>query len=153
MVDEEWPDYSALVLAADDSADGFLQTFEISEAELNAALVVLSACETGLGRLYRGEGLLGLKRAFLVAGARSVLVSLWSVEDSTADFIAEFYRQFDEDTSPSRALRQAKLAYLEEKRPLGSRQAISLSHPLFWAPMTLTVTAPGVTAAMKGSPD
>ena len=141
VVDEELPDYSALVLARDDSADGFLQTFEISEAELNAALVVLSACETGLGRLYRGEGLMGLKRAFLVAGARSVMVSLWSVEDSTADFIAEFYRQFDVDTSISGALRQAKLAYLEKSRPLGGSQAISLSHPLFWAPMTLTVSA------------
>ena len=65
----------------------------------------------------------------------------WSVEDSTADFVAEFYRQFDVDTPLSGALRQAKLVYLEKKRPLGGRQAISLSHPLFWAPMTLTVSS------------
>ncbi len=141
FVDDEVPDYSTLVLSAGDESDGFLQGFEILQARLRSRLVTLSACETALGRLYRGEGLVGLKRAFLVAGARSMLVSLWSIEDSSADFMEMFYEQLSEGVGLNQALRETKLEYLKKNRPLGSTRSLSLSHPFFWAPFTLTVTS------------
>ena len=140
IVDERFPDYSSLVLAGDDEQDGFLQSYEILRTPLNARLVVLSGCETGLGRLYRADGLVGLKRAFLVAGARSIVASLWSIEDATVDFMSDLYARLAAGESLSRALRETKLAYLEKTRPLGSAQ-FSLSHPFFWASMTLTLGA------------
>ncbi len=139
LVDERYPEYSTLVLSRDSGEDGFLQAFELADAPLNAELVVLSACETGLGRLYRSEGLLGLKRSFLAAGARAVVVSLWSVEDSITDFVAEFYQNLDGGADRAAALQAAKLAYMKSTRPLGRGQTLSLSHPVFWAPMTMTV--------------
>ena len=141
IVDEARPEYSALILAADDESDGFLQTFEILEAELNSTLVTLSSCETALGRLYRAEGLLSLKRAFLIAGAHSILVTLWSIHDSSADFMEDFYRFIVADRAPVTALRQAKLGYLEKTKPLGEDLSLSLSHPFFWAPFSLTVSS------------
>jgi len=141
LLNNEQPNYSALLLASEPESDGLLQTFEISNTHLNANLVTLSGCETALGKLVKGEGLLGLRRAFLQAGARSVLVSLWSVEDSTADFMEEFYRNLGKDLSPGKALRLAKTQYLERTLPAGPGQQISLSHPFFWAPFVLTTTS------------
>ncbi len=141
LVDETYPEYSTLVLSRDAAEDGFLQTFELADAPLHAELVVLSACETGLGRLYRSEGLLGLKKSFLGAGARAVVVSLWSVEDSITDFVAEFYQRLERGADRASALRDAKLAYMKSNRPLGGGQTLSLSHPVFWAPMTITVAS------------
>ena len=72
--------------------DGFVRLFDIYGMHLNADLVVLSACETSLGKDLRGEGMLGLARGFLVAGARRVLASLWKVDDrATAVFMGHFY--------------------------------------------------------------
>ncbi len=99
LLNNEQPYYSALLLAPEVASDGLLQTFEIASTHLNARLVTLSGCETALGKMVRGEGLLGLRRAFLQAGARSVLVSLWSVEDSSADFMEEFYKNLGKDLS------------------------------------------------------
>ncbi len=87
LIDEEKPDLSSLVLTSrkDSGEDGFLQAKEIFRLKLNADLIVLSACQTGLGKLIRGEGMVGLTRAFMYAGTPSVVVSLWSVSDmSTA---------------------------------------------------------------------
>ena len=139
--DDRAPEYSTLVLSEDERSDGFLQSYEILQTNLNSRLVVLSGCDTALGRLYKGEGLLGLKRAFLVAGARSVLVSLWGLEDSTADFMEGFYRLLAQDVPLPTAVRKAKLEYLGKTRELGEEVSLSLSHPFFWAPLTLTVTS------------
>ncbi|MEM7039273.1 MAG: CHAT domain-containing protein, partial [Bacteroidota bacterium] len=85
----------------------------------------LSACETGLGELKRGEGIIGLARAFAYAGARSTVMSLWSVDDAeTAALMTEFYAQLKSGKSKDEALRAAKLAYLEKN---------SVPHPYFWA--------------------
>lgn len=140
FVDDRFPDFSSLVLSPDTNDDGLLQSFEIMQTHLHSRLVTLSACETGLGRLFRGEGVLGLKRAFLVAGARSVLLSLWSIEDSTADFMDDFYGRLAAGTGPAEAVRATKLDYLKRRRPLGGGRSLSLSHPFFWAPLTLTVS-------------
>ena len=83
-------DHSAVVLAAGNgSEDGLWQAREIRQSRLNADVVVLSACETGVGRLEGQEGIMNLARAFLAAGAKSVVASLWEVDDrSTTTFIA-----------------------------------------------------------------
>jgi len=139
LLNQEQPYYSALVLAPDAKSDGLLQTYEIVNTRLRSRLVTLSGCETALGKLKRGEGMLGLQRAFLQAGAESVVVSLWSVEDSTADFMESFYRNIGKDQSLAVALRSAKEHYLKGTLALGG-QRLSSSHPFFWAPFVLTTS-------------
>ena len=99
--------------------------------KLNADLVTLSACSTGLGKLVNGEGILGLTRAFFYVGARNVAVSLWNVNDSaTATLMASFYRNLNRGLSTSDAMRQAKVALLNSPHTVWQ-------HPYFWAPFVL----------------
>jgi CHAT domain-containing protein len=120
----------ALVLAIDPDGkeDGFLTLTEINELKLNADLVTLSACKTGLGQRVAGEGVIGLSRAFINAGARAVLVSLWEVaDDSTALFMEEFYRLISLGEEKVGALAEAK----QRLRQMGYK------NPYFWAPFIL----------------
>ena len=109
----------ALVLSQSqetDSEDGLLQLSDIVELKLNADLVVLSACETGLGRLRDGEGIVGLTRAFLYAGASSAAVSLWKVEDQSTSLLMErFYQNLKRGLNKAEALRQAKLDIMRSR--------------------------------------
>ena len=124
--DDRQPLYSRIALS-----DGFLQTYEIFDAKLNAELAVLSACNTGLGKLRKGEGLIGISRAFLFAGVPSLVVSLWSVDDeATARIMGLFYRHLQAGSSKKQALRRAKLDYLDASR--GDKQ-----DPFYWAPFIL----------------
>src|SRR5207247_726121 len=93
LIDEIHPDRSGLVLTANPPRDdGLLQTREIYGLQLHADLVTLSACQTALGQHVTGEGIIGLTRAFFYAGARSIVASLWDIEDaSTARLMREFY--------------------------------------------------------------
>jgi CHAT domain-containing protein len=124
------PELSALVLSRFDRTgkprDGYLRVSDIEELDLPADLVVLSACETALGRETPGEGLVGLPQAFFTAGATRVLVSLWDVEeDSTATLMTEFYgRLVSQHVPPGQALRQAQLAVRSQPR---------WRSPRFWA--------------------
>jgi CHAT domain-containing protein len=130
--------------------DGILTALEVSEMELpKLELVVLSACETGLGKSAGGEGLLGLQRAFQVAGARTVIASLWQVDDrATQALMSEFYRvAWDTDTIVSRAeaLRRAQLSILKEgkRRGLGKKdeklpKGETRLPPLYWAAFVLS---------------
>src|SRR5262249_44638406 len=97
LLDAERPQFTGLVLSlvgGKSNDDGFLRTEEIFNLRLGAPLVMLSACETGLGREKRGEGVIGLTRAFMYAGAPTVGVSLWSVADrSTAELMIDFYKR------------------------------------------------------------
>jgi CHAT domain-containing protein len=98
LLNGEHPELSGLVLSQfDESAQpikGFLASHDVASLRLSADLVVLSACRTALGREIRGEGLHGLAQAFLIAGARQVLVSLWRVDDRSAAALMErFYRR------------------------------------------------------------
>jgi CHAT domain-containing protein len=110
--------------------NGFLQLHDIYRLDLSADLVVLSACSTGLGEEVRGEGLVGLTQGFLHVGARSVVASLWQVDDrATAELMRHFYRaMFDEGLSPAAALREAKKAMWREPR---------WRAPYFWAAFVL----------------
>ncbi len=113
-LDNERADLSAIVLSMVDeqgnSQDGFLRTHEIYNLNLPAELVVLSACQTGLGKEIRGEGLVGLTRGFMYAGARRVVVSLWSVNDkATAELMRRFYHgMLIDKLTPAAALRRAQ---------------------------------------------
>ncbi|HEX8068584.1 MAG TPA: CHAT domain-containing tetratricopeptide repeat protein, partial [Pyrinomonadaceae bacterium] len=97
LLDAERPQFTGVVLSlvGNREGDGFLRTDEIFNLRLGAPLVMLSACETGLGKEQRGEGVIGLTRAFMYAGAPSVGVSLWSVADrSTAELMTDFYKRY-----------------------------------------------------------
>lgn len=156
IIDEDHPNLSGLALSsppeeASDKNDGLLRSSEIYQLSINSDMIVLSACNTGMGKMVKGEGILGLQRSFFYAGVPTVSVSLWSVYDrSTAYFMDQFYTFFLETSqemdSPlalkswlrwagwdqsvpfgaaARAMRQAKLQMIDH--PL-------YNHPIYWAP-------------------
>lgn len=111
-------------------ADTFAPLPELANEHLPAELVVLSACESGLGQLQDGEGVISLARAFTQAGARAMVTTLWSVEDrATAQIMAGFYRYLSEGLAKDAALRQARLDYVDSAEP-------EFAHPFFWAGLT-----------------
>ena len=116
---------------------GELQFNDILQLKLDADLVVLSACDTGLGKRREGEGIVGLTRAFLYAGARSIVSSLWKVQDQSTSLLMEgFHRRLKQGQSKVEALRQAKLELIQSKiELLGIRE--SLAAPFYWAPFVL----------------
>jgi tetratricopeptide (TPR) repeat protein len=110
----EQPMLTALRLSPDEQNDGYLHAGEIFDLDLEASLVVLSACNTGLGAMHSGNELMGLTRSFLYAGASSIVASLWTVDDrSTAMLMRAFYRNLG-SMNKAEALRQAKLETLQE---------------------------------------
>ena len=125
FVNEQMSNLSGLVLATEDTTqaqeDGLLYLPEVYTLNLNAEMVVLSACETGLGEVAKGEGLIGLARGFLYAGAESLVVTLWTVPDqSSKELMVRFYRHLLSGHSKAEALRQAKLELLELRELGGS---------------------------------
>ena len=117
--------------------DGWLTTFDIFNLRLNASLVTLSACQTGRNVNSGGDELLGLMRAFLYAGAASLVLSLWPVEDrSTARLMEAFYAGLADGRSKAAALRQAQLQFIHQQA--GKEHLSELyAHPYFWAPFFL----------------
>jgi CHAT domain-containing protein len=155
----EDPLSSAILLAKANGDEGKLEVREIFELDLNASVVVLSGCETGLGKLSSGDELVGLTRAFIYAGTPSVVASLWKVDDhSTAQLMSAFYKNLKTMTKVD-ALRQAQvnmirgngksdllarrgvggIAKLGDRPPAASpsQDSISTSHPYFWSPFIL----------------
>jgi CHAT domain-containing protein/predicted negative regulator of RcsB-dependent stress response len=134
LLNTERPQFTGLVLSLvgnREGEDGFLRTDEVFNLRLGSPLVMLSACETGLGKEKRGEGVIGLTRAFMYAGAPTVGVSLWSVADkSTADLMTDFYKNLfaKGGNSPAAAMRTARLNMIAGKR---------FSAPFYWAPFVL----------------
>ncbi len=130
LLDNEHPELSGIVLSMVDQKgepqDGFLRLHDIYNLKLPVDLVVLSACQTGLGKDVKGEGLIGLTRAFMYAGASGVVASLWEVDDeATAELMKHFYAgMFEQGLSPAAALRQAQLAMRKQKR---------WQEPYYWA--------------------
>jgi CHAT domain-containing protein len=130
LLDERFPWRSALLFSPEEEGggDGFLQVREIYNLQLNADLVVLSGCQTGRGSVSRGEGLLGLPRIFFYTGARSVVSTLWPIEDrSAANMMRSFYGRLRRGESAADALRYAKRRMIKK----------GISHPFYWAPYVL----------------
>lgn len=141
LINEEIPRRSGIVLSpeANGESDGVLQMHEIWNLDLSTELVVLSACQTGLGRVVSGEGMVSLMRAFFYAGTRNVVVSLWNVDDqSTANLMKEFYTQIKSGKSHVESLRQAKLNMIKDARS-GSNYA-AYEDPYYWGPFILIGT-------------
>ncbi len=134
VIDAEHPGLSGLALSLMDPAgnrrNGFLRLYDIYQLDLDAELVVLSGCRTASGRELRGEGVVGLTRGFLYAGAPRVVASLWEVQDkATRELMVRFYRQMIEQKSkPGAALRAAQLELLDSN-PWNS--------PYYWAPFVV----------------
>ncbi len=124
----------SLVLGDEPGEDGFLTSSEVSKLKIGAELTVLSACNTGSGEFVTGEGVMGMSRAFLAAGSRSVVVSLWPVASKqTERLMVDFYRHLRSGRPAAEALRAAKLEMIEQAGKSGSPE----THPFFWAPFIL----------------
>ncbi|MEL7534467.1 MAG: CHAT domain-containing protein, partial [Bacteroidota bacterium] len=134
----ESPLLSKLIFAdtPHDSLGRYLYAAELFALPLDAELVVLSACNTGYGKLQQGEGVMSLAKAFHYAGCPSVVMSLWQVPDQeTQQLMTHFYAELKAGKSKSEALRSAKLAYLDQVK------ASELGHPFFWAGFVLSGNA------------
>jgi len=134
VLNSKHPELSAILLSMIDEqgrpVDGLLQLHEIYNLKLPAELVVLSACETGVGKQIRGEGLIALTRGFMYAGAVRVVASLWKVDDAaTAALMAQFYKEmFANGKRPAEALKEAQISISKQKR---------WRDPYYWAGFVL----------------
>jgi CHAT domain-containing protein len=129
FIDEDDPLNSKLVFSPNNEGeeDGSLNVFEIYNLDLNASMVVLSACNTGYGKLKRGEGIMSLARAFFYAGVPDVVMTLWPVGDeSGGKLMTHFYQNLVKGASKDVALRNAKLSFIEEADPI-------IQHPFYWS--------------------
>jgi CHAT domain-containing protein len=135
LVDPVEPAASSVVLCPDPDGgeDGYLYTLEILNLPLDVGLVVVSACESGRGRLGRGEGVVGLSRAFVASGAGGIVASLWAVSDkSTAELMKHLYERMLGEKKPAGiALREARLALLDDPEH---------AHPFYWSPFVVIGT-------------
>jgi CHAT domain-containing protein len=150
----EFPELSSIVLSqfndSKEGEDGYLRISEIAELKIKADFVNLSACETGLGKLYAGEGVVGLSQAFLLAGANGLSVSLWNVADiSTAVFMTGMYQLVEQKgMTYSEAINEMKRKFIRGKVSIDPETAgrgmqivqdtktdtTDMSHPFYWAP-------------------
>jgi CHAT domain-containing protein/Tfp pilus assembly protein PilF len=150
VADNEQPDYSFIAFAQPADTlmiEELLFARELYNLSLCAEMVVLSACETGIGKIRKGEGIVSLARGFSYAGARSIVTTLWRISDQQSQALIEgFYRRLSEGRSKDEALRQAKLDYVNRESPL--------AHPYYWAGFipigdmkAVRFTPPGLTPA------
>ncbi|MCP4439624.1 MAG: CHAT domain-containing protein [Aureispira sp.] len=147
ILNKQYPILSSLAFTEDSDSleDNFLEAHEISQLQLNAGLVVLSACETGYGEFEQGEGTISLARSFMYAGVPSLIVSLWQVNDqSTSMIMQNFYQHLSTGLNKSEALRQAKLDYLKNAKGIAA-------HPAFWSPFIQLGDSQPIALAKKGS--
>jgi CHAT domain-containing protein/Tfp pilus assembly protein PilF len=123
---------------ADSADDGYLHAWEINSMQINAELVVLASCNSGSGKLSKGEGELSISRSFMYAGSQSVVMSLWRAYDrSTIGMLNSFYQNLLKGMRKDEALRLAKLDYLEKANPV-------LAHPRFWAGIVVNGNQNGI---------
>lgn len=164
VIGGEVPDLNepALVLSYETGQDGFLTASEVARLKLDADLTVLSACNTGNGKYFKGEGLMGIGRAFMVAGSKQVVVSLWPVESmATMDLMISFYQDLQKSGNPVAALATAKNKIRKTKAPqstLGEDRGLKIkknglrpegeddprfhgrANPFYWSPFIVIST-------------
>lgn len=129
IIDDKNPEFSSMAFTEDGLGleDNFLHSNEIKQMNLQANLVVLSACETGFGKYQHGEGVVSLGRSFMYAGAPSVVMTLWKINDYSSILITKlFYENLQKGMAKDEALQKAKQLYLKDAPGV-------LSHPAFWA--------------------
>ncbi len=135
LVNDQEPLYSQLLFAedpADTTEDGRLHAYELYNLDLSAELAVLSACNTGAGRIQRGDGVMSLARAFRYAGVPNIVMSLWPANDaSTQHIMTAFFQYLKEGQPKDEALRQAQLDFLNDPRNT------EMTHPYYWAGFVL----------------
>ncbi|WP_339918266.1 CHAT domain-containing protein [Yeosuana marina] len=130
---DEFPDYSYLAFENNDDNSNLLYAKDLYNYQINADMVTLSACQTGFGKLQKGEGMLSLARAFNYAGVPSIVTTLWKISDqSTSEIMKSFYKNLSDGLSKKEALRQAKLTYLN------SNDDAFLRHPYYWSGIIIT---------------
>lgn len=151
VIEGDIPDLTepALVLAYEDGEDGFLTASEVANLNLNADITVLSACNTGNGEYFRGEGVMGLGRAFMVAGSRHVVVSLWPVDSAaTEQLMVKFYKALNQGHDAATALTKAQSQLQVMKVDLSTDTSRGLKrsnrnldkgyrNPYYWSPFIL----------------
>jgi CHAT domain-containing protein len=132
VLDPERPLLSSVVLTADAENDGYLTALEVLELPVRADLVAISACESGRGKVYRGEGLLGLTRSFMYAGAPRIVCSQWKVDDrATQALMVKFYELWKDPQSGRSAASALRAARAHVRGRKG------WEHPYYWAAWTL----------------
>jgi len=126
-VDETNPNFSRIYFT-----DTYLSNFDLTNMRIRANLAVLSACNTNVGPLMKGDGVSSISKGFILAGCPSLLTSVWSVDDcSTSELMINFYRSLKEGNTKSASLRQAKMKYLNQANDANA-------HPYYWAPFLLS---------------
>jgi len=133
LMNDKDPMRSTLIFSpeSDTLNDGYLKTFEVYGLPLKAKMVVLSSCNTGNGFLSTGEGILSLARGFIYSGSKSVVMSMWEIEDrSGTEIVKMFYRNLKRGYSKSESLRRARISYLKNSDQLRS-------HPYFWSSLVV----------------
>lgn len=133
LLNDKDPMHSKMLFyqGADTPEDGNLNTWEVYGTPLKAKMVILSSCNTGTGALHTGEGILSLARGFVYSGSASVVMSMWEIEDrSGAEIVRSYYRNLKLGASKSKALRKARLEFLENSDMLRS-------HPYYWASLVI----------------
>ncbi len=128
LIDSKEPLYSKLYFTPSptDKEDGYLHAYELYNMDIKSSMVSLSACNTGIGKYFKGEGVQSLGRGFMYAGAPSVMMSLWAVPDNaTTKIMTFFYEELKKGKSESKALRHAKLRYLDQ----ADKNTV---HPYYW---------------------
>jgi CHAT domain-containing protein len=129
IVDDNNPMYSKMAFTQtnDSINDGFLNTYELYNIKLNSRMAVLSSCNSGSGKMQRGEGVISLARGFIYSGCPSIIMTLWSVEDkSGVKLMTNFYKSLLKGKSKSEALRNSKIEFIEKADQLKA-------HPYFWS--------------------
>jgi CHAT domain-containing protein len=126
-IDEEDPLLSSFLLGDEDAPDQRVYAYEIQSRSMSATHAVLSACNTGIGRLRKGEGVMSLARCFQYAGCPSLVVSLWPMDDlATSELMQYYYMHLKQGEDKDKALRNARLDYLQHADP-------ATRHPFYWA--------------------
>jgi len=146
LLEKNHPILSSLAFSEDSDSleNNFLQAYEISKLKLNTDLVILSACETGFGKFEKGNGIASLARAFMYAGASSLIVTLWQVNDiASSEIMKRIYQNLAKGQNKAEALRQAKLDFIKSA-------AGTASHPAYWSPFILIGNTDSIEIEKKG---
>ena len=134
ILNHKYPLYSSLVLLGDDQEDGLLHTYELYNMQINAELVALSACNTGVGTIQKGEGAMSVARGFAYAGCPNIAMTLWPVSDQATEILMEnFYLNLMNGMPKAKALQKAKLNFLDSGSGL-------ICVPFFWSGLIMVGT-------------